>query len=701
MKKFFTLLLVLTSAVALNAQNSFCGTDENMRKLLLKYPDIKFSQDELERQINWYANHNHPFSAQRTGSYTIPVVFHILHDGGKEYLSDALIDSQVLYLNNFYNKTNPELPLIVPTFQPLIGDMGIRFVLAKLDPQGNCTNGIDRIMTYATNVGNNNTKLNPWPPDKYLNIWVNKSLEKDSSDVGTIAFAMFPTDVQTWVNNDIIDGVITKISGSNGNTNSGRSTLSHEVGHWLSLHHTWGDGPCGKDCTGDDFVADTPPTKGQPSGCPTSIIECGNSGPSNVQNIMNYSSCQYMFTTGQTVRALGALNSTIANRNNLFADVNLAATGVEPLSVCLPAPKAEYGTNKRFACIGETLRFTDFTANTPQWNRTWSFPSDAVGASTTDSTQLVSFTTPGWKEVTLVSSNPSGSSTRTKSNIYIADAVADLSYPHFESFDDPNVTQSWIGINYDNNQTEFSHRTTLGHNSNGCFGLNNYEAHYEGDRDELITPAFNLTGIATANYRLSFDYSMATRFEQDLVDSAATLDVFATTNCGTSWKKVGTIIAGKLLNGGFTLNPYYPGKGDQYWRRAVIDLSAQGVQFKTTGVRFKFAVTSSKLGNNFYIDNFNLGNSALGIDASAMNMAIELYPNPTKEDAVLEINAEQPGKVTVVLNDLLGNTIVELFNGEMDINKKISIPTTTLSSGMYIVQIQSNGKIIQKKLTKM
>ena len=48
-----------------------------------------------------------------------------------------------------------------------------------------------------------------------------------------------------------------------------------------------------------------------------------------------------------------------------------------------------------------------------------------------------------------------------------------------------------------------------------------------------------------------------------------------------------------------------------------------------------------------------------------------------------------------------GNKIIDLFNGEIDVNKKITIPTSSLSSGMYIVQIQSNGKIIQKKLTKM
>ncbi len=111
--------------------------------------------------------------------------------------------------------------------------------------------------------------------------------------------------------------------------------------------------------------------------------------------------------------------------------------------------------------LGRNISFKDFTYNTPQWDRNWSFPADAVGASTTDSAQTISFSTPGWKEVTLVSSNPSGTSTKTKSNIYIADVAGDLPYPHFESFDNSNVTQSWIGINYDNNQTAFTHRKQL------------------------------------------------------------------------------------------------------------------------------------------------------------------------------------------------------------------------------------------------
>jgi hypothetical protein len=89
---------------------------------------------------------------------------------------------------------------------------------------------------------------------------------------------------------------------------------------------------------------------------------------------------------------------------------------------------------------------------------------------------------------------------------------------------------------------------------------------------------------------------MATRLEQDVNDSSRVFrSILASTNCGTSWKKVSSITASKLLNGGFTVNPYYPAAGDQYWRKAVVDLTAQGAQFKTAGVRFKFAVTVQQI----------------------------------------------------------------------------------------------------------
>jgi Pregnancy-associated plasma protein-A len=88
-------------------------------------------------------------------------------------------------------------------------------------------------------------------------------------------------------------------------------TAVHEVGHWLSLLHVFGQrGNDGEgDCVLDDGVFDTPlqrlPTeatlKGSP--CAEPAVECDGvgGGLTNVDNFMDYSSdeCLKRFTDGQ------------------------------------------------------------------------------------------------------------------------------------------------------------------------------------------------------------------------------------------------------------------------------------------------------------------------------------------------------------------------------------------------------------------
>jgi hypothetical protein len=82
--------------------------------------------------------------------------------------------------------------------------------------------------------------------------------------------------------------------------NLGR-TLTHELGHFLNLDHTWGNGGCGS----DDSVADTPNISGPSYGCPAvgGVSMCGNT--SLTMNFMDYvnDACMFMLTEGQTNRS--------------------------------------------------------------------------------------------------------------------------------------------------------------------------------------------------------------------------------------------------------------------------------------------------------------------------------------------------------------------------------------------------------------
>lgn len=62
-------------------------------------------------------------------------------------------------------------------------------------------------------------------------------------------------------------------------------TLTHEVGHWMGLWHTF-QGECGKE---NDFVLDTPREETPAFGCPIGRNTCPQHGKDPIFNYMDYS----------------------------------------------------------------------------------------------------------------------------------------------------------------------------------------------------------------------------------------------------------------------------------------------------------------------------------------------------------------------------------------------------------------------------
>jgi hypothetical protein len=241
MKFYFTSILLFLSSFVLHSQVErtikYCGQVEATEKLFHQHPDRQW---EMNLANVWLEEYTSTYSANRGGDqtiYIIPVVFHIIHNNGPENITDEQIENGLDILTRDFRLQNSDVALVTDAFQSITADVGIEFRLASKDPDGNCTRGINRIESELTNEGGDLMKsLIYWPRDEYLNIWV------CADAAGAAGYTQLPGNVSApWAASG--DGIVIRSDyvGAIGTSSNTRSrTLTHEVGHWLNLAHTWG-----------------------------------------------------------------------------------------------------------------------------------------------------------------------------------------------------------------------------------------------------------------------------------------------------------------------------------------------------------------------------------------------------------------------------------------------------------------------------
>jgi hypothetical protein len=256
---------------------------------------------------------------------TIPVVVHVVHSGQAvgtaPNITDAQVESQITILNQDFRKM-----IGTPggaSTNPVAADIEIEFVLAKQDPNGNPTNGIDRVAFIQASWAARGTDIDLivkpatiWDPTQYLNMWTLNI----SDDM--LGYAQFPeASGLSGLGSSgtaITDGVISSynVFGSNDISTSfllaspydkGR-TMTHEIGHFLGLRHIWGDATCG-----DDYCADTPVHNDFNRGCPTKLSCASTTVNEMVQNYMDYTNdaCMNIFTQNQKDRITVIMNNAV------------------------------------------------------------------------------------------------------------------------------------------------------------------------------------------------------------------------------------------------------------------------------------------------------------------------------------------------------------------------------------------------------
>ncbi len=375
------LLLVFGSLLTANlAFSQRCETYEgSLEKDIQKHPEFYQSLEgknaELKLQHEKALSRLINVKEANNDVKIIPVVVHVIHDLGNENISDASIQGALDILNaNINGQSSNFLSKTPDVFAAVRGDAKLEFRLAKLDPNGNPTTGINRVRSTLTDQPDprNAVKaLSYWNSYEYFNIWtVKRFLPQDDGNT-LLGYAQFPNTGRMST-----DGVVLLAS----QMVSG-GTLTHETGHWLGLRHTWGDADCG-----DDGVKDTPPARAPNYGVNLSDfpyhvgnigINAGCLGDSlnwageMFVNYMDYSSDAdvTMFTIGQTaimdITLDGAYDeetgvSELGFREYMWSEENINNTGTADgykAPSCTQEASFVVMNGNSSICQGESLLF--------------------------------------------------------------------------------------------------------------------------------------------------------------------------------------------------------------------------------------------------------------------------------------------------------------------------------------------------------
>lgn len=643
-------LLLLTSLFFLGAFRVSNAQQQYHRCSSMEYLAEQIAADPtLASRIQAIEDHTKQFIQSGNGAsravVTIPVVFHVVYNTTAQNISDAQVNAQIAQLNADFARLNSDAGNTPSVFAGLAANTNIQFCLAQRDPSGNATTGIVRKQTTVTSFSTNDAVKkstqggsDAWPASSYLNIW--------SCNLGNnlLGYAQFPG------GSAITDGVVVLFSSVGSLAQPGTATpyhygrtATHEVGHWLNLYHIWGDD--GNQCAGSDNVNDTPNQGDENYGCPVfPIVSCSN-GPNGdmYMNYMDYTNdgCMNMFTTGQGTR-MNALFGQGGARAGLLSSLG-CQTPTTPGTCNVPAG----------------LSTTNITSTSATIN--WG----AVAGALSYNVQFRAVGSPTWTSGNVTSNGAllSGLSASTDYEWQVQTVCTSATSSFSAS---ANFTTSGTGTctdNYEPNNSSGTAKTApLNTNFNGLIATGTDVDWFKFTTTSSAPKIKIDLSTLPADYDISLYSSNASR----LLGSSA-LNGTASETIRYNTNKAGTYFLRVYgYNGASNASSCY-----------TLRVSTSAANFRTGG---------------------DLGEEA-AIEFVTPEPVWKLFPNPATDKLNIEFASNAAGTTTFSVYNLNGQQMIRTLSQVSEGMNLYSISTADLSSGVYILEINTGAEAQRHKFT--
>jgi len=268
-------------------------------------------------------------------------------------------------------------------------------------------------------------------------------------------------------------------------------------------------------------------------------------------------------------------------------------------------------------------------------------------------------------------------------NFSVTDCATPLPVPYSENFNQSALPACWARQNgHATNNWQSSTGYSFGNpvvTVNPQSGSHLWYVQWiaQAQNEWLITPSFNFTGVTNPEIRFWFNGSYNWSITQNNCD----LNLMVRVNGGT-W----TSIWNETNHTGFDDNTTY------VWLESVVSLAAYQGQ---ANVQFAFRYTGND-GANFAVDNILItGLVTSEEEIQAADAVVSIFPNPATDLISVSMQGENDTFDVITITDAAGKLV---YSQNVKGLRNVSIDTSILSSGMYVVTVTTESGRFVKKL---